>query len=313
MTQAFVFPGQGSQFVGMGVDLAEVDAAARDVFAEADAALGRSISDVIATGPEAELGRTEVTQPALVTASTAAWRAYRARGGRMPAVMAGHSLGEYSALVAAEALTFTDAVRLVRERGRLMQAAAPEGAGAMAAIIGLDAGDVTRVCDDVSEGDGLRVQPANLNAPGQVVIAGHAAAVDAALEAAKAAGAKRALPLKVSVAAHSALMAPAVEAFATLLADTPIATPVVPVLHNATLGPLVEPDAIRDALALQLTAPVDWVTTVGMLIADYGVTSMVECGPSSVLAGLVKRIDRNIPVRPLMAPAELEALFEEGA
>ena len=310
MTLAFVFPGQGSQYVGMGQELAAAVPEAAAVFEAADAALEFGLTELIASGPEDALGRTEVTQPAILTASVAAWRAYCARGGPMPAVMAGHSLGEYAALVAAGSIEFTDAVRLVRERGRLMQSAAPEGAGAMAAVLGLERDAVDRLCAEVTRGADHRVQTANINAPGQVVIAGHAGAVAEALEAAKAAGARRAVALNVSVAAHSALMEPAVATFAQRLEGTTIRAPSVPVQQNATGVAATDPAVIRDALARQLTAPVDWVGTVTALSHEFGVTTMVECGPSSVLAGLCKRIDKGIPVLPLMRPEELTAVKE---
>lgn len=310
MTLAFVFPGQGSQYVGMGQELVAAVPEAAAVFDAADAALEFGLSELVAAGPEDALGRTEVTQPAILTASVAAWRAYCAAGGPMPAAMAGHSLGEYAALVAAGSIEFTDAVRLVRERGRLMQGAAPEGAGAMAAVLGLERDAVDALCAEVTRDPGHRVQTANINAPGQVVIAGHAGAVEAAIEAAKAAGARRAVALNVSVAAHSALMAPAVEAFSQLLEGTTIRAPAVPVLHNATGASATEPGAIRDALARQLTAPVDWVSTVATLGREFDVTTVVECGPSNVLAGLGKRIDKGIPVLPLMRPEELIAVKE---
>lgn len=311
MSRVFIFPGQGSQSMGMAEALAATFPIAADTLAEADSALGFSLSTIMREGPEDTLNLTEFTQPALVTASTAAWRVYRASGGDLPAAAAGHSLGEYSALVAAGAIEFADAVRLVHARGKYMQSAAPGNAGAMAAIIGLDLEAVESVCQTASAETGGQVQAANINAPGQIVVAGDKTAVDAACAASKAHGAKRALPLKVSVAAHSALMAPAVPALAQALAEVSLSTPQFPVLHNSTLSVAADPSSIREALARQLVAPVDWVSTVGQLVNQYGATQAVECGPGSVLAGLIKRIAPALTVHPLAAPEQLESLLHQ--
>lgn len=308
MSRVFIFPGQGSQAIGMAGALAESFPVAANTLAEADDALGFALSDMMREGPEETLNSTEFTQPALVAASIAAWRVYRDAGGAVPVAAAGHSLGEYSALVAAGVLEFADAVKLVHARGKFMQGAAPEGAGGMAAIIGLDLEAVETACRAAVDAGHGAVQPANINAPGQIVIAGEKGAVDAACGLAKAAGAKRALPLKVSVAAHSAMMEPAVAPLTELLLQTNISTPKFPVLHNSTLATAASADEIREALAKQLVAPVNWIGTVERLVAEYGATELIECGPGAVLAGLVKRIAPGLPVHPLGLPEQVAAL-----
>jgi len=303
MKLAFVFPGQGSQSVGMMQgwgDRVEV----RATFAEASDALGQDLWALVAEGPADLLNQTVNTQPAMLAADVAAWRAWQAAGGAKPAMLAGHSLGEYAALVAAGALGFGDAIRLVRVRAEAMQAAVPEGVGAMAAILGLDDDAVRAACADAAAGE--VVEAVNLNSPGQVVIAGNKAAVERAMALAKERGAKRALPLPVSVPSHSSLMQPAADKLLAHLQTVAIAAPQIPVLHNTDVQSHAEPDAIRAALARQLHTPVRWVETVRALKAA-GVERVVECGPGKVLAGLNKRIDDSLPAVALLDEASLAA------
>lgn len=302
MKLAFVFPGQGSQSVGMLSGLAAEFLLVRQTFDEASQALGFDLWQLVSSGPEEQLNQTQHTQPAMLAAGVAAWRVWRASGGPLPAFMAGHSLGEYSALCCAEALTFTDAVRLVADRGRFMQAAVPAGHGGMAAILGLEDEQVRTLCAQAAHGEVLAA--VNFNSPGQVVIAGSAAAVARGVEAAKAAGAKLAVVLPVSVPSHCALMQPAAEQLAERLAQVTIRTPLVPVLHNVHVQAESDPQAIRAALVRQLAAPVLWTDTVLALLAQ-GVDVLVECGPGKVLAGLNKRIARAIPTLSLQDPAGL--------
>ncbi len=307
-SSAFLFPGQGSQSIGMLAELAGAAPVVGETFAEASEALGMDLWRLSQDGPEADLNRTENTQPALLAADIATWRAWRGLGGPMPSAMAGHSLGEYAALVAADALDFADAVRLVRRRGQLMQQAVPEGQGAMAAILGLDDAVLEGLCAEVA-GDEV-VSCANYNSPGQVVIAGARSAVDRACEAASAAGARRALPLPVSVPSHCALMRGAADELAAELAAIEVRTPLVPVWHNADVASHAEADAIRDALARQLWQPVRWTRTIEALVAG-GVTRFAECGPGKVLAGLNRRISRESAITALDSIAALEQLNEE--
>lgn len=288
---AFVFPGQGSQTVGMLADLAAVHPVIRNTFDEASAALGLDLWALAQNGPEADLNRTENTQPALLAAGVAVFRAWQAAGGRAPDFLAGHSLGEYTALVAAGVITLADGVRLVAERGRLMQLAVPAGEGAMAAILGLDDDVVRQCCADASAA-GV-VAAVNFNAPGQVVIAGSTAAVNAAIEKLKTAGAKRALPLPVSVPSHCDLMRPAAEQLRASLEAVAFNVPVIPVVQNVAAR--IEPGAaaMRDALIRQLYSPVLWVQSVEAL-AGLGVTRALECGPGKVLCGLNKRIVKEL-------------------
>jgi [acyl-carrier-protein] S-malonyltransferase len=304
---AFVFPGQGSQYVGMGKALAAAHEVCRATFEEADAALGEPLSTLCFEGPEDRLTLTENTQPAILAASTAACRLLFARGIR-PHFVAGHSLGEYSAHVAAGTLAFGDALRIVRRRGRYMQEAVPVGAGSMAAILGLDAETAARACEEAAEGD--VVSPANLNMPGQVVIAGSTAAVARAAERARALGAKRVVPLNVSAPFHCALMRPAEERLAPELRRLPAADPRVPVVANVDAEPKRTAAEAIEALVAQVSRPVRWEAVVRRL-ASEGVRTYVEVGPGQVLAGLVKKIDREALVhttdRDLESPA-LEAL-----
>ncbi len=304
MKLAFVFPGQGSQSVGMLNALAGEFPQVAETFAEASQALGYDLWAVVERGPEEKLNQTEVTQPAMLTAGVAVWRAWRAQGGAMPAMMAGHSLGEYTALVCAEAIGFADAVRLVADRGRFMQQAVPAGQGGMAAILGLEDDAVRKVCAEAAQGEVL--EPVNFNSPGQVVIAGSAAAVARGVEQAKAAGAKRALPLPVSVPSHCQLMHPAAQQMALRLAGVDVRVPKLPVIHNVHVKSETTADGIRDALVRQIESPVRWVETVRAMLSS-GTTRFVECGPGKVLAGLNKRIDKQAETLAVYDPATLRA------
>ncbi|MGD9904881.1 MAG: ACP S-malonyltransferase [Vicinamibacterales bacterium] len=301
---AFVFPGQGAQMVGMGRGLAEAFPVCRATFDEADAALGFALSAVVFDGPTDRLTLTEITQPAILTVSVAACRLLEARGLR-PDIVAGHSLGEYSAHVAAGTFSFADAVRTVHHRGRYMQEAVPVGAGAMAAILGLDEAGVQAACDEAAEGD--VVSPANLNAPGQVVIAGHAAAVQRAGERARARGAKRVIPLQVSAPFHCALMRPAETRLAPELQALTVRDPRVPVVANVDAEPKRDAAAAVEALIRQVSAPVRWEASVRRLASD-GVTAYVEVGPGTVLSGLIKKVAREAAIVNLDQPAGLAAV-----
>ena len=303
MKLAFVFPGQGSQSVGMLQGWSE-RADVRATFAEASDALGQDLWALVTDGPADLLNQTVNTQPAMLAADIAAWRVWQAAGGAAPVLLAGHSLGEYAALVAAGALTFADAIRLVRFRAEAMQAAVPEGVGAMAAILGLDDDAVRAVCSEAAAGE--VVEAVNLNSPGQVVIAGNKAAVERAMALAKEKGAKRALPLPVSVPSHSSLMLPAAEKLLAHLQGVAITTPAIPVLHNTDVQSHTEPNAIRAALAKQLYTPVRWVETV-LALKAAGAERVIECGPGKVLAGLTKRIDDTLPALALVDEASLAA------
>jgi len=277
-------------------------------FAEASTVLGHDLWRRVQEGPEEELNNTQNTQPAMLAAGVAVWRVWQARGGSEPSLMAGHSLGEYSALVCAGALAFTDAVALVAERARLMQEAVPQGQGAMAALLGLADAQVLAVCAEAAAGE--VVEAVNFNAPGQVVVAGHSGAVERAIQLAKAAGAKRALRLPVSVPSHCALMRPAAAHLAERLARTRIDPPRIPILHNASVEATADPGQIRALLALQLYRPVRWVETIQALAAR-GVTQVVEAGPGKVLAGLNKRINKDLRALPVFDPQSLDAALEE--
>ena len=307
MRLAMTFPGQGSQSVGMLGDLAAAFPLVRETFEEASDALGSDLWTLSQQGPAEELNRTENTQPAMLAADIAVWRVWNEQGGPEPMLLAGHSLGEYAALVAAGALEFADAVRLVRERGRLMQEAVPAGEGAMAAILGLDDDQVRAICAEAVQGE--VAEAVNFNSPGQVVIAGDAAAIARAVELAKAAGAKRALPLDVSVPSHCALMRDAAQRLREVLQSVDVEAPRIPVLHNVTVEPAAEPDAVRDLLARQLHGPVRWVETVRAM-REQGAEALVEAGPGKVLTGLCKRIDRQITALPVFDGASLEKALE---
>ena len=309
-TLGIVFPGQGSQSIGMLKELAATHAVVQETFAAASQVLGYDLWHLVLNGSEEELNQTAQTQPAMLAAGVAVWRVWRAQGGGEPVVMAGHSLGEYTALVCADALGFEDAVALVAERGRLMQDAVPAGVGAMAAILGLDDDQVRAVCVKAAQGE--IVEAVNFNSPGQVVVAGHAAAVQRAMAAAKQAGAKRALALAVSAPSHCALMLPAAERLAERLATVTINAPRIPVLHNADVAAYKEGVAIRDALVRQLHQPVRWVETIQAMRAR-GVSTVLECGPGKVLAGLIKRINSTLVVQPVYDTATLQQALDIGS
>lgn len=289
MTLGFVFPGQGAQEVGMVGDVAAAEPAANARFEEASDALGFDLAAIVREGPSERLNQTEITQPAMLLAGMALYDAWIARGGPRPAVVAGHSLGEYSALTAAGALDFAAAVGLVHERGKLMQAAVPAGTGAMAAVLGLDDDDVASCCAEV---EGV-VSPANLNSPGQVVIAGASDAVQRAVEACKSQGARRAVMLDVSVPSHCVLMAPAADALAALLDAVELRDPTVPVVQNFNAEPALDATTIRGNLLRQLVSPVRWSASVQAMAAS-GARVFIECGPGNVLSGLARRIDRSL-------------------
>ena len=301
---AFVFPGQGSQSVGM-LDAWGDHPAVRQTLAEASDALHEDVAALIHAGPKEALDLTTNTQPVMLTAAIACYRAWRAEGGAEPAAVAGHSLGEYSALVAAGALTLADALPLVRFRAQAMQQAVPVGEGAMAAILGLDAALVRSTCAAVAAETGEVVEPANFNDPKQTVIAGSKAGVDKACEALKAAGAKRALLLAVSAPFHSSLMKPAALALRERLAGVAIAAPRIPVVNNIDVAVQTEPDAIREALVRQAFGPVRWVEVTQALRAR-GLSHILECGPGRVLSGLVKRVDAEIQSTTVLDPASLQ-------
>jgi [acyl-carrier-protein] S-malonyltransferase len=291
-----IFPGQGSQSVGMLSELAAAHPIVNQTFAEAAEVLGYDLWDLVQNGPNETLNQTMKTQPAMLAAGVSVWRVWLDQGGSVPQLMAGHSLGEYSALVCAGALEFTDAIRLVAERGRFMQEAVPEGEGGMAAVLGLDDDQVKTVCEQAASGH--IIEAVNFNSPGQVVIAGHKEAVDRACSLAKEAGAKRAVPLSVSVPSHCALMKPAAERLAKLLDEIVIEPPRISVIHNASVALATDAESIREQLAAQLYSPVRWVETVQMMAAS-GVSSLLEAGPGKILAGLTKRIERSLKGLPV--------------
>ena len=308
MKFALVFPGQGSQSVGMMAAYGD-DPVIRDTFAEASAALGFDLWNMVAHGPADALNQTVNTQPAMLAAGVAVYRLWLARGGAVPALMAGHSLGEYTALACAGALDFADAIRLVRLRAEAMQSAVPEGVGAMAAVLGLDDDSVRAACAEAAQGEVL--EAVNFNSPGQVVIAGNKSAVERGMALAKDKGAKRALPLPVSVPSHCALMKPAAEKLHAALAAIEVRVPSVPVLHNADVAAHATADAIRDALARQLYSPVRWVESMYAL-RDQGVHLIAECGPGKVLAGLNKRTLEGVPTLALADAAALADVLERS-
>jgi [acyl-carrier-protein] S-malonyltransferase len=302
MTLAFVFPGQGSQSVGMMNALAAEFPVVKQTFAEASQALGQDLWQLVEQGPEEKLNQTEITQPVMLAAGVATWRAWLAANGPRPQTMAGHSLGEYSALVCAEALGFAEAMKLVADRARFMQQAVPAGQGAMAAILGMEDDAVRKLCEQAAQGEVL--DAVNFNSPGQVVIAGATAAVNRAVEQSRAAGAKRAILLPVSVPSHCRLMHPAAQQMAGRLQQTEIRCPRIPVIHNTHVQAESDPVAIRNALVRQIESPVRWVETIQKMAAD-GVTRIVECGPGKVLTGLNKRIVKEIETLPVYDPATL--------
>jgi [acyl-carrier-protein] S-malonyltransferase len=289
---AFVFPGQGSQKVGMLATIAADYPVLQDTFAEASDALGYDMWALIQQGPQEALNLTEKTQPILLAASVALWRVWQQRGGAQPALLAGHSLGEFSALVCAGALAFADAVRLVRARGQFMQTAVPVGEGAMAAVLGLADDRIVGICREASAAGGV-VEAVNFNSPGQVVIAGTAAAVAEAIALCKSAGSKRAMPLPVSAPFHTSLMKPAGDQLREALAALALAAPAIPVVHNVNAQTETDPQRIKALLVEQIYNPVRWVGCVEYMVGR-GITSAVECGPGKVLGGLIKRIDKTV-------------------
>lgn len=309
MTQfAFVFPGQGSQTVGMLTELAAAYPAVEATFREASDVLGYDLWQLVSQGPAEALNKTWQTQPALLAASVAIYRVWQQQGGKQPALMAGHSLGEYSALVCAGVLDFADAIKLVELRGKLMQEAVPEGTGAMQAIIGLDDAAIAKACEESAQGE--VVSPVNFNSPGQVVIAGNKDAVERAGAACKAAGAKRALPLPVSVPSHCALMKPAADKLALTLENITFNAPVVPVINNVDVKAETNADAIRHALIRQLYSPVRWTESVEAMAAQ-GVTQLFEMGPGKVLTGLTKRIVEGLSAAAVNDTASLTAALAQ--
>ncbi|SEN02341.1 [acyl-carrier-protein] S-malonyltransferase [Luteibacter sp. UNCMF331Sha3.1] len=301
---AFVFPGQGSQTVGMLAELAAAHPEVRATFDEASQGAGVDLWDISQNGPEERLNSTENTQPALLAASVAVWRVWVKQGGAMPALLSGHSLGEYSALVAAGALSLKDAAGLVAERGRLMQAAVPPGVGAMAAILGGDDAQIAQVCEEMAQGQ--VVAPANFNSPGQLVIAGHAEAVDRVIARLAELGVKKAVKLAVSVPSHCMLMRDAAERLGERMASIAWTMPSIPVVQNADAKVHASIDDIRGALMRQLYLPVRWTECVQALAAA-GIVQTLECGPGKVLTGLIKRIDKSIDGKAIGAPADLDA------
>ncbi|MGH8283549.1 MAG: ACP S-malonyltransferase [Gammaproteobacteria bacterium] len=304
MTFAVVFPGQGSQAVGMLAAFNDSYPQIKQTFRQASENLGYDLWALVQQDPEDRLNATEHTQPALLTTGVALWRVWQAQNGPRPAFMAGHSLGEYTALVCSGVLDFQTAVKLVEFRGQVMQQAVPAGSGAMAAILGLEDGAVRSACAEAAQAQ--VVEAVNFNAPGQVVIAGNKAAVERAIDACNTRGAKRCIPLPVSVPSHCALMGPAAEELAARLVEIKLGQPAIPVIHNVDVAAHSDSEAIKQALTAQLHSPVRWVETVRFL-AHKGVTRLVELGPGRVLTGLVKRIDKSLQTWPVYDPQTLEA------
>ncbi|MCW8110019.1 ACP S-malonyltransferase [Yersinia intermedia] len=304
---AMVFPGQGSQSLGMLADLAAQFPIVEATFSEASSVLGYSLWQLVQLGPVEELNKTWQTQPALLAASVAIWRVWQHQGGKLPTMMAGHSLGEYSALVCAGVIDFKQAITLVELRGKLMQEAVPAGTGAMYAIIGLDNESIAKACEESAQGQ--VVSPVNFNSPGQVVIAGNKEAVERAGVACKAAGAKRALPLPVSVPSHCALMKPAADKLAEALENIEFQAPLFPVVNNVDVKTEVSPDAIRSALVRQLYNPVRWTESVEFMAAE-GIELLLEVGPGKVLTGLTKRIVDTLTAAPVNDVATLTSALE---
>lgn len=304
---AFVFPGQGSQTVGMLAELGAEHAVIKETFAEASDALGYDMWTMVQEGEQETLNFTENTQPVLLTASVALWRLWQSLGGHVPSMMAGHSLGEFSALVCAGSLGFADGVKLVRARGQFMQSAVPVGEGAMAAVLGLEDAVILDVCKQTG------AEAVNFNSPGQVVIAGKVAAVDAAVEKLKEAGAKRAMPLPVSAPFHTSLMKPAGEQLEQAMATIEFASPSIPVVHNVHAETESDPGTIRDLLGRQIYSPVNWTGCIQTMVR-HGIATTLECGPGKVLAGLSRRIDKSLTSFNIDTPAGLDkALAELGA
>ncbi|WP_415903591.1 ACP S-malonyltransferase [Neptuniibacter sp. QD29_5] len=302
-TLAFVFPGQGSQQVGMLSELAETHPVIKNTFAEASEVLGYDLWDLVQNGPEEDLNQTDKTQPALLTSGVALWRLWQEQNGAKPAVVAGHSLGEYTALVCAGAISFADGVNLVKLRGEFMQQAVPAGSGAMAAILGLADDAIEKACQEAEQGE--VVSPVNYNCPGQIVIAGEKAAVDRAIESCKEAGAKRAIPLPVSVPSHCALMKPAADKMAEELSKIEINMPEIDVVQNVTASIPASVEELKENLLAQLYSPVLWTKTIQGLV-EQGLESTVECGPGKVLSGLNKKVHKPLSVAAISDAAGLE-------
>ena len=307
MNIAFIFPGQGSQSVGMMAELYENFESVRDTFGESSEALGKDLWALVSQGPEADLNQTHNTQPAMLVSGVACWRVWQEQGGPGATFLAGHSLGEYSALTCAGVIELPDAVKLVAKRGELMQSAVPEGVGAMAAVLGLDDDAVREVCTQNAADQVL--QAVNFNSPGQVVIAGNTEAIDRAIDAAKAAGAKRALKLPVSVPSHCDLMKPAAEQLDEYMQSLTFNNPVTPVIHNVSAA-VAATDDIRQALVQQLYRPVLWVDSVKAM-ASQGVSHLIEMGPGKVLTGLAKRIDKSVSALPVFDSSSLDKALQE--
>jgi [acyl-carrier-protein] S-malonyltransferase len=305
---AFVFPGQGSQSVGMLNDLAASYPSVKHIFERASDALGKDLWAIVTQGPSEELNQTHNTQPAMLAAGVAVWDVWCQQSSIRPAWMAGHSLGEYTALVCSDAMVFEDAIKLVAARGHLMQEAVPSGVGAMAAVLGLEDHEVVKICVEAAESE--IVSAVNFNSPGQVVIAGHVAAVERAMQAAKTAGAKRAVLLPVSVPSHCALMEPAAEKLDIQLQNTAFDTPKMTLIHNVDVASHSAPEVIRNALKEQLYKPVRWTDSIKFM-HDQGVTCFVECGPGKVLAGLNKRIAKEAEHMSIYDPASLTTVLEQ--
>jgi len=305
MSKAIIFPGQGSQAVGMLADLYENHQVVKDTFTEASDALGYDLWALVSEDAEGKLNQTEFTQPALLTSSVAVWRAYLENGGEKPTFLAGHSLGEYSALVCANVFSLADGVKLVEKRGQYMQQAVPAGTGAMAAIIGLADDAIAKACEDAAQGQ--VVSPVNFNSPGQIVIAGNKEAVERAMELCKEAGAKRALPLPVSVPSHCALMKPAAEQLAKDLELLTFNEPTISVVNNVDVVVETSGETIKQALIKQLYSPVRWTETIQFFAAE-GITQMFEFGPGKVLSGLVKRVDKSVSCSSVNDSASLDAI-----
>jgi [acyl-carrier-protein] S-malonyltransferase len=304
-----IFPGQGSQQVGMLAELGTAHPVVASTFSQASEVLGYDLWKLVQEGPAEQLALTHITQPAILTSSVAVWRVWQEQGGAQPVLLAGHSLGEYSALVCGGALNFTDAVSLVRQRGEFMQNAVPVGVGSMAAIVGLEDDKVIAACAEASSVTGEVVAAVNFNSPGQVVIAGHKAAVDKAGEFCKAAGAKRVLPLSVSAPFHSPLMQPAAEQFANVLAQVQIVAPSIPVIHNYGLASTQDPLVLRSNLVNQIFNPVPWVATIQQFAAA-GIDTVLELGPGKVLSGLNKRICPDMHAFPVNDTNSLQAALQ---
>lgn len=304
---AFVFSGQGSQKIGMLAEMAAEYSAIKQTFTEASTVLGYDLWDLCQNGEQEKINQTEITQPLMLTSSVALWRIWNEKNGTQPACMAGHSLGEWSALVASGVVAFGDAVNLVRNRGAFMQIAVPKGEGAMAAVLGVEDDKIKEICKEASS-VGV-VEAVNFNSPGQVVIAGKAQAVDKAIELLKAAGCKRAMPLPVSAPFHTSLMKPAAEKMAPLIEQTTFSAPKIPVVHNYHAQTESDPQKIKQLMIKQIDNPVLWVDCINMLVKK-GITITVECGPGSVLCGLSKRIDKSLESFPLETPANMQSALE---